>query len=147
VKRIVLIASGAALAGLAACSSSAAPAAAPGNAPVPVSCAQRYQAWEHGQGTGVIAALQAVSVADTAGSAKILTAALAKAKPTVARATRYPVPACADPRGYWNVLLMHVGAAVASAGSSPSSARAAMKDVPRIENELTAELKVVVPGE
>jgi hypothetical protein len=35
---------------------------------------------------------------------------------------------------------MHVNAAVASKGSA-SSARAALKDVPRIENELTAEIQ------
>jgi hypothetical protein len=70
----------------------------------------------------------------------VLTVALKKARPAVARAARYPVPACADPRGYWSVLLMHVNAAMASTGSA-SSVRAAMKDVPKIENELTAEIQ------
>jgi hypothetical protein len=35
---------------------------------------------------------------------------------------------------------MHVNAAMASTGSA-SSVRAAMKDVPKIENELTAEIQ------
>jgi hypothetical protein len=139
-KRIVLAAAGAAMVGLTACSNSAAPTAAPGNAPVPVSCRQQYQAWEQGKGTGLIAALHSVSVASAAGDVRVLTVALKKAKPAVARAARYPVPACADPRGYWSVLLMHVNAAVASKGSA-SSARAAMKDVPKVEHELTAEIQ------
>ncbi len=63
-KRIVLAVAGAALVGLTACSNTAAPVAAPGNAPVPVSCRQQYQAWEQGPGKGVIAAVNAVSVAD-----------------------------------------------------------------------------------
>ena len=74
----------------------------------------------------------------------MLTTTLKKARPAVVRAARYPVPACADPRGYWNVLLMHVNAAVGSTRSA-SSARAAMKGVPAIEKQLTAELKAIVP--
>jgi hypothetical protein len=143
VKRIALAAAGAAIAGLAACSHAAAPAAAPAshrNAPVPVSCSRQYDTWQHGQGKGVIAALHAVSAASAMGATHALTAALQKARPAVVRAARHPVPACADPMGYWDVLLMHLNAAAAS-GSSASSARAAMSGVPQIEHELTVELK------
>jgi hypothetical protein len=143
-KRIVLAAAGAAVLGLTACSGGGAPAVAPGNAPVPVSCAQQYQTWAHGQGTGLVAAMHAVSVASTAGDTKVLTVALKKAKPDVVRATRYPVPACADPRGYWSVLLMHMNAAVGSKGSA-SSARAALKGVPTIDKKLAAELRAIAP--
>src|SRR5215470_10651220 len=146
-KRIVLAAAAAAVVGMAACSHSAAPAtpAAPAAAPashgpasVPVSCGQQYRAWEHGPGKGLIDAIHAVSVAGTVGDPQVLTVALEKARPAVASGARHPVPACADPRGYWNVLLMHVNAAVASKASA-SSVRAAMQDVPKIENQLTAE--------
>jgi hypothetical protein len=146
-KRIILAAAGAAAIGLTACSNgAAAPAAAPGNAPVPVSCAQQYQTWEQGRGTGLVATLHAVSVASTAGNPGVLTAALKKARPAVARAARYPVPACADPRGYWSVLLMHVNAAVGSTGSA-SSARAALKGVPAVDKELAAEIHAIVPAD
>ena len=147
VKRIALAAAGAAVMRLAACSHSAAPAApaaAPashGSVSVPVSCGQQYRAWEQGPGKGLIAAIHAVSVAGTAGDPQVLTVALTNAGPAVARGARHPVPACADPRGYWNVLLMHVNAAVASKASA-SNVRAAMQDVPKLESELTAELKV-----
>jgi hypothetical protein len=139
VKPIVLALAAAAVAGLTACTNSAAPTAAQGNAPVPVSCSQKFQAWDQGAGKGLIDTFHAVSVASTAGNLKVLTVSLKKAKPAVARAARNPVPACADPRGYWSVLLMHMNAAVASTGSVPSM-RAAMKDVPKIEHELSAEL-------
>ncbi len=142
-KRIVFAVVGAAVLGLTACSGGT-PAAAPGNAPVPVSCAKQYQTWEHGRGTGLVATLHAISAASTAGNRKMLTATLKKARPDVARASRYPVPACADPRGYWDVLLMHVNAAVGSRRSA-SNARAALKGVPAIEKELTAELQALVP--
>jgi hypothetical protein len=105
-----------------------------------VSCRQQYQAWERGPGKGLINTLHAVGVASTAKDPRVLTAALEKARPAVTRGARYPVPACADPRGYWNVLLMHVNAAAATKGPA-AGVRAAMQGVPKIENELAAELK------
>jgi hypothetical protein len=142
-KRVILAAAVAAVAGLTACGSTAAPATAPENhqtVRVPVSCTQRYHTWNHGQGNGLIAALDAVSSAETAGNSQVLTATLKKTKSAISWAARHPVPACADPAGYWNVLLMHVTAAAADTGSA-SSVRAAMKGVPKIEHQLTAELK------
>ena len=151
-KRIILAAVGAAAAGLTACSSAGTPAApaaesAPaaasashGSVRVPVSCSQQYNTWEQGQGKGLVAALNAVSSAETVGDTQALMATLNKSKPAIATAARHPVPACADPRGYWDVLLMHVTAAAATK-SSPSSVQAAMKGVPELEHQLTAELK------
>jgi hypothetical protein len=142
-KRVILAATVAAVAGLTACSSATAPAAAPGShqtVRVPVSCTQRYNTWNHGQGKGLIAALDAVSSAEAAGNAQALTATLKRTKPAISWAARHPVPACADPAGYWNVLLMHVTAAATSTGSA-SSVRVAMHGVPKIEHQLTAELK------
>jgi hypothetical protein len=150
-KRIALAAAGVAMVGLAACSHTAAPAAAPAShgtasaAKAPVSCSQQYHTWKHGQGKGFTAALHAVSVAGAAGDPQALTVALKKAGPIVAKAARHPIPACADPRGYWDVLLMHVNAAVASKHSA-SSVRAAMQAVPKIEHELTNEVKSM-PGQ
>jgi hypothetical protein len=144
-KRLALAAAGAAVIGLTACSHSTAPAAAPaGNGsgtPIPpVSCSQQYRTWTNGQGKGLVATLSAVSSAAAAGDAQVLTAALKEAKPAVARAASHPVPACADPKGYWEVLLMHVNAAVASKGSA-ASVRAAMQDVPKIQHKLITEVR------
>jgi hypothetical protein len=145
VKRIVLVAAGAAVLWLTACSSSTPGAAGPGTSGqssspiVPVSCGQRYHQWNHHQGKGLLAALRQVSSAETTGGSHVLTVALKKAKPAVTRASRNPIPACADPRGYWDVLLMHVTAAVGT--HSTSGVHAALKDVPQIEGHLTDELK------
>ena len=153
-RRIVLAAAGAAVVGMAACSHPAAPASVPGShgtssaqssgASVPVSCSQRYHAWANASGKTLLATFHAVSVAVATGDSQALTATLDKAKPAVTRAALHPVPACADPRGYWSVLLMHVNAAV---GGNPSAAsvHAALKDVPAIEHELTAELNSTSP--
>jgi hypothetical protein len=149
-KRLALAAAGAAVIGLAGCSGGA-PTAAPsspraaasakaGHTTVAVSCSKQYQTWKNGQGKRIISALHSVSSAETAADGQVLTVALKRAKPVVARAAHHPVPACADPRGYWTVLLMHVTAAV-SGTSSASSARAAMKGVPKIERQLITELR------
>ena len=144
-KRIIAVVAVAAAAGLTACTHTAAPAAAPASHPsvrVPVSCSQQFNTWNHGQGNGLIVALDAVSTAETAGNTRVLAATLKNTRPAVSRAARHPVPACADPRGYWDVLLRHVTAAAASTGSA-ASMRAAMKGVPGIEHQLTAELKAL----
>ncbi len=107
---------------------------------MPVSCRQQYHTWALGQGKGLIATLGAVSSASKARDVHVLAVALEKARPAVARAARHPIPACADPRGYWDVLLMHVNAAATSKGAA-ASARAAMKGVPEINHMLVAELQ------
>jgi hypothetical protein len=144
-KRLALAAAGAAVVGLTACSHTTAHTApAPSHSTISrasqVDCNQQYHTWENSPGKELIPTLHALSVASTARDPQALTVALNKASSAVARAVRYPVPACADPKGYWTVLMMHLTAAVASKNSAAST-RAAMKDVPRIEQELTAELK------
>ncbi len=146
-KRLALAAVGAALAGLTACTSSA-PSATPASSPavtssptaITANCIQQYKAWKQGPGKGLAAALDAVGSAETSGDVHALKAALKRAKPALAKASRHPLPACADPKGYWTVLMMHVNAAVASTGSV-ATLTAVMKDVPTITRELNTELK------
>src|SRR5690349_12466337 len=107
-KRLVLAAASAAVLGLAGCGShSSDPSTAPVAHRTPVSCTQQYRSWAHGEGRGVMGALQGVSSAARAGHGPALAAALKQARPAVAQGARHPIPACADPRGYWSVLLMH----------------------------------------
>jgi hypothetical protein len=141
-KHIIAVVAVAVAAGLTACSHAAVPAAAPAGVRVPVNCSQQYKTWTHGPGKGLIAALDAISSAETVGDTRVLTATLKNTRPAVSWASRHPVPACADPAGYWNALLMHVTAAAANTGSA-SSVRAAMKGVPQIEHQLTTELKAL----
>ena len=142
-KLLAMAAAGAAVMTLSGCGShSAAPggAANNGGATAPISCSQQYHQWTNGEGKGVMDALHGVSSAATARDGQPLTVALRQAKPAVAKAAKHPIPACADPRGYWDVLLMHVNAAAASKGSA-SSIRAAVQDVPTIHRTLVAEVK------
>lgn len=146
-KRLALAAVSAAAIGLTACTHATAPggaAGAPspshdGTAVVPVSCSQQYHRWVHREGEQLMGALGAVSSAARGGHAPARADALKHARSAVARAARHPIPACADPRGYWSALLMHVNAAVG--GGDRSSVRAALHDVPRIHHQLIAEVR------
>jgi hypothetical protein len=144
-KRLALTAVGAAVIGLTACSHGKAPSAASAGhttrTPIaPISCSHQYRAWNDGEGKGLMDALDTVASAGTAKNGRVLTSALKRARPAVAKAARHPIPACADPMGYWSVLLMHVNAAVGGKGSA-SSVRAAMQDVQEIQDKLVAEVK------
>jgi hypothetical protein len=146
VKRIILTVAGAALAAaLTACGggNTFAPGAAahPSHkVKVPVSCSEQYSAWAHGHGKGLVTTVAAVSSAAKTGNPHALRTALKKARRAVTRAARNPMPGCADPGGYWYVLLQHVNAAAAK-GTPASSIRAALHGVPHIQHELKAELK------
>jgi hypothetical protein len=141
----VLAAAGAAVIGLTACTdSSGSGGTSTGQGSqspvVPVSCREQYRTWTQGEGKGVMGTLESVTSAVTRGNARRLTGVLKHAKPAVARAAANPIPACADPRGYWSALLMHVNAAV-SGKSAASSVRAALEGVPQIHRQLVAEVK------
>lgn len=105
---------------------------------VPVSCRQQYREWNRRTGSGLVEALAAVTSAATGRHGKWHTK-LTRVHGAVERASRHPIPACADPRGYWDVLLMHVTAAVSGAHSR-STFRAAVQDVPHIRRQLVAEV-------
>jgi hypothetical protein len=148
-KPLAIFASAGALVALAACSSHASPAAAPAhrvvdNRPaVLVNCPKEYDTWSHGPASTLVGALKAVVSANTAGDTSALETALKQAGPAVAKAGRYPIPACADPKGYWVALLMHVNAAASTQGSGSHAAAItpAMKGVLKLDRELKAELK------
>jgi hypothetical protein len=107
-----------------------------------INCPQLYDAWRNGPAKNVVAALNAVDSAST-GDIGAQTAALKKAASAFVTAARYPMPACADPKGYWDALMMHVSAAASSVNSAAgtTSITVALKDVPQLERELSAELK------
>jgi hypothetical protein len=156
-KRLAFLAAGAVLAGLTACTSSA-PSAAPVSGPTATSssaatsspaatssaasasCRQQYNAWKHGRGEGLVAAVSAVGSTAQAGDIQALRAVLKKTRPALTSAARYPMPTCVDPKGYWAALLMHVNAAAASKAST-ATLTAAMKGVPTLVRELNAELQ------
>lgn len=148
-KPLALAAAAVAAVVLAACSQSHPTSAAPTKHTTPthsaqlVNCPVEYNVWKRGPAKKLVAAIETVDSASTAQDMTALTDALTRARPAVLRAARYPIPACADPKGYWTALLMHVNAAAANEGSTSglASVTAALKGVPKIEHELTAELK------
>lgn len=136
------------LAAAAACGS--ARPAPPAAAAPPPSCKQQYSAWQHGParalGKSLVAAVNKVQAAGTAEDFPALSAALKSAGAGASALGAYPMPACADPHGYWGAMLARIKAAGDNAGTSSGLsglilAEVPLKDVPGIEAELTAELK------
>ena len=108
-----------------------------------VNCPKEYEAWTRGPARDLLSALNAVDSANAAGDTSALVVALKQTSPAVGEAAHSPMPACADPKGYWTALLMHVNAAASTgaSGARPASVTVAMKGVPKIERELRTELK------
>jgi hypothetical protein len=148
----LLATAAAAVVGLAGCSHAAAPSAAhvtrravvhPASL---VNCPKEYNAWKKGPAGKLTGTLNSVTQASSAGDTSALAAALKKAGPAVVTAARYPMPTCADPKGYWTALMMHVNAAASSLRSEPgsTSARLALRGMGKLEHDLSAELKTTV---
>lgn len=104
----------------------------------PAVCKQRYDSWQRGPGKGLVGTLSDVGSASVVADPHALTTALEKAQSALAVAAQHPMPACADPQGYWIALLMHVNAAAGS--KDPASQTAAMRGVPAVTRGLLAEL-------
>jgi hypothetical protein len=141
---------------LAGCGSAAqSPAAAPASSSPSVaaapSCHQQYETWKHdpaakAAGKKLVASLNAVQSAASAEDIPALQAALSKAGPPATKLTGFPMPKCADPKGYWAQILTHVRAAADNAKSSSGLAslmlaEVPLKGVPAIERKLARELK------
>ena len=114
-------------------------------------CKQLFQAWKTGPAqpevSQLLAALKAVQVAGSGKDLPAITAAAEKAGQPAAQLARYPVPPCADPGGDFAAILTRVRAAAASAGSANSlstvvQALAPLDEVPALEAEFTAEVKL-----
>ena len=76
----------------------------------------------------------------------MLASALRKAGKPAATAARFPMPKCADPKGYWEQLITRVRAASDNARTARGLgaillALVPLKGEPGIERKLAAELK------
>lgn len=144
----VLAAAAAAAIALVACSHADTPSAAPAShktvthSALVVNCPQEYAAWRQDPAGKLAGSLNALDAASKARDLPALDAALKKAGPAILRAARNPIPACADPKGYWTALMMHVSSA--ADGGRPTSVKLALKGVPELERELSAELRTTV---
>ena len=119
-------------------------------APAP-SCKQQYSVWKHGgparaQAKQLTSALNAVQTAAGSEDVAAMTTALKTVGAAAVLLGQYPMPACADPRGYWNAVLTRIHAAGDNAASASGLsalilAEAPLQGVSGLEAKLTAELK------
>ena len=118
----------------------------------PLTCEQQYHAWKTGPANAPGKQLSAdLSKASSTGSAKDIPALTSALKASGADATtlkQYPMPACADPGGYYEQMLARIKAAADNAGSASRPgglllAEAPLHQVPGLEQKLSAELKQV----
>jgi hypothetical protein len=116
----------------------------------PLTCKQQYDAWKTGParapGKQFEADLSKVSGAGSADDIMALTSALKTAGADATALEQYPMPACADPGGYWAQMLARIKAAGDNAGSASGLggillADAPLKQVPGLQQKLSAELK------
>ena len=149
--RMVLLA-GAALAAaltLAACGSGGGSAASP-----PRSCLQQYRSWNagpaHAAGENLVGALNGVEAANAALKNSPTDAALKRAGVAATALARYPIPKCADPKGYWRAVLVQIQTAARNASASGQGALVAaavvLHNMPALDLKLANELKQTVPG-
>jgi hypothetical protein len=126
-----------------AASPSAASTATARHAPAAIACPKSYGAWKNGPGQDVITAVNAVVTASKGVDIQAQEAALKKAAPAIDAAASHPIPACADPKGYWDALMLHVNAAAESLKSATGTKTLtlALKSVPQLDRELKAEVK------
>jgi hypothetical protein len=116
----------------------------------PLTCKQQYDPWKTGparaQGKQFEADLSKLSAAGSAEDITAMTSALKTAGADATALEQYPMPACADPGGYWVQILAHIKAAGDNAASASGLsalilAEVPAKQVPGLEAKLTAELK------
>ena len=134
---------------LTACGSGGSSAASP-----PPSCLQQYRSWNagpaHAAGENLVAALNGVEAANAALKNSTTNAALKRAGAAATVLARYPIPNCADPKGYWRAVLVQIQAAAHNARGSGQGALVAaavvLHNMPALDIKLANELKQTVPG-
>jgi len=147
-----ILSAGAALAAalaLAACGSGGGSAAPP-----PRSCLQQYRAWNagpaHAAGENLVGALNGVEAANAALNNSTTDAALKRAGTAATALGHYPIPKCADPKGYWRAVLVQIQTAAGSASTSGQGALVAaavvLHNMPALDLKLADELKQTVPA-
>jgi hypothetical protein len=113
-------------------------------------CKQQYDTWKTGPAKAgaskIDAALKKVGSAASAENVPELNSALKAAGGDAQALEAYPMPSCADPKGYWAQMLGYIQAAGANAGTSSGLpglmlAMAPLQKVTGVEAKLTAELR------
>jgi hypothetical protein len=116
----------------------------------PLTCKQQYTAWKTGS-AGALAKSTfgaddaALTAAGKSEDIPAMDAALKKFGSDAAQLQAYPMPACADPAGYWPQMLADIKAAGDNAGSTSGlgglvTAMAPLQKLKQLEAKLSAEL-------
>lgn len=135
---------------LAACGSHTAGGTTPATHPatpaaVPLSCKQQADAWKTVNATLISQFKNALDTFSAAGTNGSLAAAQGRTLATTATAMgNHPVPACADPRGYYAQMtanLVTAGNDVAMGGLAEASALTPMENAETAVNELASEMQ------
>jgi hypothetical protein len=119
-----------------------------GRAPsAPLTCAQQYANWKTGPANAPGKQLEADAAAlgKAGDDIPVMTSGLKAIGADATTLEAYPMPACADPAGYWQQYLGAMKAAGDNAGSASGLggiilAEAPLKQVPAIQSKLSAEL-------
>jgi hypothetical protein len=106
---------------------------------------------EHAAGENLTAALNGLQAASAASDIAATSAALKRAGTAARTVAHYPIPTCADPKGYWHAVLMRIEAAADHAGTSKGQAALdlageVLRQLPVLERKLATELTGTVPG-
>lgn len=91
-------------------------------------------------------ALNAVQSAASSDDIALMSSGLKQAGSIAHRLQAYPIPACADPAGYWKQILADIRASGDNAGTAAGlagllAAEVPLKKVPGLEGQLQTELK------
>jgi len=117
-------------------------------------CLLQYRLWAsgpaHAAGDNLTAALNGLAAASAASDVATASTALKRAGTAARALEHYPIPSCADPKGYWHAVLRQIEGAASSAGTAQGQgaltiAQGVMKQMPELERKLATELQVTIP--
>jgi hypothetical protein len=115
----------------------------------PLTCKQQYAAWKtgpaHALGVKAQADAKALSAAGNSEDIKTMLSGLKALGSDATALQAYPLPACADPKGYWNQYLADLKASGDNADSASGLgglllAEAPLKNVKTLQSKMDAEL-------
>jgi len=134
------------------------PATTPGSSSPPTStvagitaaCAQQYHAWQNGPAHSTIIKFEAAQIVlnkdSSSGQPTLIAAALNILGQQAAALASFPVPSCADPRGYFAALLSQIVTVTGEVGPDATltdlqQAISQLGSVFALESDFTAEVK------
>jgi hypothetical protein len=113
-------------------------------------CAQQFHAWQNGSAHSAIidfdAAQQALADESSSGKPALIAASMNILGQRAAALASFPVPACADPNGYFAALLSQIGTVTSEVGPDATltilqQAINQLDSVFSLESDFTAEVK------